>query len=129
MATKTLRYGRGYAGKMGNKCWIARITGSDKKFGLAREFVEPASVEREHFNRPRTMIDFRYHLDAGLYEYSEGGDRAFLVVWRNAAGAWKMFRPTEDRIKQMLALMDGGMTAEEARVATKEAPKQETPNV
>src|SRR5690606_18622834 len=66
---RTLRYGKGYSGRLGNRCWAARITGTDNTYGLAREFLEPVSVEREHFNRPRTIVHFSYELEVdGLYE-------------------------------------------------------------
>src|SRR5690606_1425031 len=79
---RTLRYGKGYSGRLGNRCWAARITGTDNTYGLAREFLEPVSVEREHFNRPRTIVHFSYELEVdGLYELSEEGERWFVGVW------------------------------------------------
>lgn len=123
MYTRTLRYGKGYSGKMANKCWIAAITGTDTTYGLSRSFIEPTKVEREHFNRARTMIDFTYELEDGLYEFSEGGDRWFVIVWTTAAGETKRFKPEEARVKAMVALMDDGMSADDARKATKAAPQ------
>lgn len=123
MYERTLRYGKGYSGKMSKKCWIAAITGSDTQYGLSRSFLEPSSVEREHFNRARTMIDFTWQLNDGLYEFSEGGERWYVIVWTNAAGETKRFKPEEYRVKAMVALMDGGMSADEARRATKPAPQ------
>lgn len=124
MYTRTLRYGKGYAGKMGNKCWIAAITGSDKRYALSRDFIAPDQVEREHFNRPRTMINFSYELAVGLYEQSEGGEREFFAVWIKGS-AHVVTRLNEDRVKAMVALMDTGKTAEEARIATKPAPVEQ----
>lgn len=118
MFNRTLKYGKGYTGKLSNKCWVARIAGTDKKYGLAREFIEPDSVEREHFNRPRTIINFSWSLDVGLYEYSEQGDRYFFVV-NVKDGEYKAFRPSDERVKAMAMLMDGGMSAEDARKATR----------
>ena len=76
MYTRTLRYGKGYSGNSGNRCWIAAIHGTDKQYGLNRTFLDPDKVDREHFNRPRTMVDFTWELDAGLYEASESGERS-----------------------------------------------------
>lgn len=118
MFIRTLRYGKGYAGKMGNKCWIATITGSDKQYGLSRSFLDADSVEREHFNRPRTMINFSYSLDVGLYEQSEGGNREFFVVWIKN-GEHVSARVDSDRVKAMVALMDDGMSADDARRETR----------
>lgn len=121
MLSKTLRYGKGYAGKMGNKCWIAAITGSDDKYGLSRSFLDPVKVEREHFNRPRTMIDLTWRLEPGLYEASEGGDREFFTVWVKADGTYCWTRMNDERVKAMVALMDDGISADDARKATKPA--------
>lgn len=115
---KTLRYGKGYSGKMSHKCWVASITGTDKQYGLVRDFIEPTKVEREHFNRSRTMIDFTWDLDDGLYEMSEGGDRWFLIVCHKDGKQIK-FVPTEERVKAMVALMDQGKSFEDARIATR----------
>lgn len=118
MYEKTLKYGKGYAGKLANKCWIARITGTDKKYVLSREFLDADNIEREHFNRARTIIDFTWHLDVGLYEASEQGDRWFFVVWVKQ-GEHVAFTADDERVKSMVKLMDDGMSAEEARIATK----------
>ncbi|MCC6475135.1 MAG: hypothetical protein IT514_15485 [Burkholderiales bacterium] len=118
MYERTLRYGKGYSGKLGNKCWIAAIHGTSNQYGLQRAFIEPDKIEREHFNRPRTMIDCTWSLDVGLYEASEGGERWFFVV-NIKDGEHKAFRPDEERVKAMAKLMDDGMSAEEARKATR----------
>ena len=118
--TRTLRYGKGYTGKLGNKCWIARITGTDKTYGLLREFLEPSSVEREHFNRPRTMIDFSYELDVnGLYELSAEGDRWFAMCFRNKDGEITTAKVSDARVKAWAAALDAGKTDNEARLASK----------
>ncbi len=124
MLTMTLRYGMGYAGKMGNKCWIAEITGTSERYGLARTFIEPDRVEREHFNRARTMLDFTYEIAPGLYERSEGGDREYFMVWEKAGHgtAWK--RIDESRVQAIAARMDSGETFEGARFATRPAPEE-----
>ena len=130
MYTRKLRYGKGYAGKSGNKCWIARINGTDKQYGLDRTFLDPDNVKGEHFNRARTMVDFTWQLDAGLYEASESGERWIFFVFKHPrTGEWKGIRPDDLRLKAMLELMDGGMDAEEARLATKPAPIPATPQV
>lgn len=125
MYTRKLRYGKGYAGKSGNRCWIARIDGTDKKYGLNRTFLDADKVEREHFSRPRTMVDFTWELDVGLYEASESGERWIFCVFLHQDGEYKTFRPEQDRLKAILKLMDDdGMDADEARKTTKLAPSQ-----
>lgn len=118
--TRTLRYGKGYAGKLGTKCWVSRITGTDQAYSLAREFLEPTRVEREHFNRARTMIEFSYTLEVdGLYELSAEGDRWFAMCYATAEGEIKTAKLSEARVKAWVAALDEGKTDREARLASK----------
>lgn len=119
--TLTLRYGKGYSGKLSNKCWAARITGSDKTYGLAREFLEPVEVKREHFNRARTIIEFSYELEVDcLYELSEGGERWFVGCWTHKdTGEVVTGRVSDARVKAWVAALDEGKTNREARLASK----------
>lgn len=119
--TRTLRYGKGYSGKLGNKCWIAEITGSDNSYGLARTFIDPVKVEREHFNRPRTIIEFAYELAVdGLYELSAEGDRWFVGVFADAkTGEIKSMKLSDARVKAWVAALDEGKSNHEARIASK----------
>lgn len=118
---RTLRYGKGYSGKLGNKCWAARITGTDSTYGLAREFLEPVSVEREHFNRSRTMINFSYELEVdGLYELCESGERWFVGVWPHKdTGEPVCGRISDERAHAWALALDEGKTDREARLASK----------
>lgn len=118
---RTLRYGKGYSGKLGNKCWIARITGSDSHYGLSRDFLEPVSVEREHFNRARTIVEFSYELEVdGLYELSAEGDRWFAMCFADKdTGELKTSQVSDARVKAWIAALDDGKTNREARLASK----------
>ena len=125
MLTKHLRYGNGYSGRMGNKCWIASITGTSGQYGLERSFLPPDDIWREHPNRSRTMIEMTWRLDVGLYEMSAQGDRWFVAVWiKDDEYVFTILG--EDRVKAMADLMDGGMLADDARRATKPAAKTQT---
>jgi hypothetical protein len=118
--TLTLRYGKGYLGALGNRCWVAEITGSDKTYGLQRTFLKPTSVEREHFHRPRTIINFSYELVVDrLYEISAEGDRWFEMCYPTAEGEIKTARVSDDRVKAWVAALDAGKTNREARLASK----------
>lgn len=119
--TRTLRYGKGYAGKLGHRCWAARITGTDNRFGLKREFLEPASVKREHFNRSRTIVRFSYELELdGLYELSEEGERRFVGVWPHKdTGEPVSGRISDERAYAWAKALDEGKTDREARKASK----------
>lgn len=117
--TKTLRYGKGYAGKMAHKCWIARITGTDATYTLQREFLEPTKVERERFDRPRTMINFSYELEIdGLYELSEGGERWFAFCYAEDSGEPKTAKVDGDRVRAWAKALDAGRTDREARLGS-----------
>lgn len=118
--TRTLRYGQGYSGKRGDKCWAARITGTDSTYGLQRDFLEPVNVEREHCNRFRTMIDFSYELDIdGLYELSENGERWFVMCYATKTGEIKTTQISDARLKVWVAALDAGKTDRDARLGSK----------
>lgn len=118
--TRTLRYGKGYTGKLGSKCWVARITGTDQAYGLAREFLEPVAVEREHFSRPRTMVNLSFNLEVnGLYELSAEGDRWFAACVRTADGGVKATKVSEARVRTWAEALDAGLSDNDARLASK----------
>lgn len=119
--TRTLRYGKGYSGALGNKCWAARITGSDNAYGLRREFLEPIKVERESFTSPRTVIEYTYELEVdGLYELSAGGERWIVMCFTaKDSGEIKTAKLSDARIKAWVAALDAGKSGREARLASK----------
>lgn len=70
----------------GSKPWVARITGIDPKYGLAREFVN-GIADYSRSNRPGTRgIYYSFDLADGIYEIKGGnswgsaGSRGFLLV-------------------------------------------------
>jgi hypothetical protein len=70
----------------GSKPWVARITGTDPKFGLARTFVN-GIADYSRSNRPGTRgIYHAFDLDEGIYEVKGGsswgsaGRRSFVRV-------------------------------------------------
>lgn len=119
--TITLRYGKGYTGKLGNRPYIARILGTDTRYGLNREFLDAVKVEREHFNRDRTIVHLSYELEIdGLYEVCEEGERWVVsVVPAGPDNAPKTIRPSDARLKAWAAALDEGKTDREARLASK----------
>lgn len=127
--TIKLTRGQGYTGKAGERCWVARIIGTDAQFGLAREFVEPSKVEREHFNRARTMIEYTYELEEeGLYEMSSHGDRWIEGVIPQKDGTTKRVRIDDASAKRWVTALDAGASPKEARKARK-APVAEVTHV
>jgi hypothetical protein len=69
----------GYAGKLGEKQWLAEIRPNPTGKGFNRVFVNPQKVTRDKFNTTRYMRTYHYDLSAGLYECSEHGERMFLI--------------------------------------------------
>lgn len=119
MTTYTLEYGMGYAGRLGNKPWIARITGSDAQYGLRREFLEADRVEKEHIGRQRTVVRLSYSLSEGLYEVSERGERRYMMVFPAQSGATRCSGLSAERMQAWVAALDEGETQAEARQASK----------
>jgi len=51
------------------KTWLARITGPDQRFGVAREFISPAERNTSRSGRTGTLT---YVTGPGIYERREG---------------------------------------------------------
>jgi len=69
-----------------SKPWIAKITGRDAKYGLARDFLA-AAIDYSHANRPRTRgVMYTWQLNDGIYEIKGGsswgsaGERQFVRI-------------------------------------------------
>ena len=78
----------------GSKPWVARITGTDPKFGLARDFVNGVA-DYSRSNRPGTRgVYLSFDLDDGIYEV-KGGES-----WRSA-GSRKFIRVAGDDSTKM----------------------------
>jgi len=138
-ATTTIRQRRGvgYAGHLGQRAYLARITGTDPHYGLQREFLSADRVERDHFGwriisavwgptvRSRYIVTLSYEVGPGLYEEQSEGDRRILMAWsrRDGSVTWTSIS-SDARIAAMLRLMDRGESFDDARRATKQA--QET---
>lgn len=58
-------------GSRKHKSWVAKIVGNHERFGLDREFVNPA-VEGRMYKT--------YELSEDIYEVCDGGDRYFISV-------------------------------------------------
>jgi hypothetical protein len=61
------------------KTWLARITGADQTFGIARDFVN--AVERDTSRSGKTGT-FTYVVEDGIYESNEGRRRLGRRYWR-----------------------------------------------
>jgi len=117
----TMEWGKGYSGKMGNRCWVRSIDGSALDYSVETKFIDADKVIREHFGRARTMISFTYSLAPGLYQQSEAGEKNYFVAWEKK-GVTVAKDIDDDRAHAMIALMGSGSSAEEARRATIPAP-------
>lgn len=105
-------------GGCGTSAWVARITGTDERFGLAREFVR----KQKDLSRSGRSGSIHFELEAGVYEYrnvqhaSEHAsigklDRGFVVVTAGATSFWSC--PRFDRMPTKEELVDAGLTAHE----------------
>jgi len=117
--TLTLTQGIGYAGKRGQRAYVAAITGTDPTYDLGRDFLDPSTVERDHFGRSRYTRTYTYDLAPGVYEVSEHGERWHIAIWTAPGSETKRTTLTADRVQQIARLMDDGLTAEAARLATR----------
>jgi len=113
----TMEWGRGYTGKMGNRCWVRSISQSATDYSMESEFIGATKVVKEHFGRQRTMIAFTYCLAPGLYQQEEGGERNYFVAW-DKKGETQAKDISDERAHAMIALMGSGSSVEEARRAT-----------
>lgn len=83
--TDTATVATAFCNAHGGKAWVARITGTDPKFGLAREFVRKQDVTSARSNVYRDL-EFAVRLDEGAaYEWfqqssSRAQDRGFWIV-------------------------------------------------
>ena len=119
MITITQRYGIGYRGKLGERPWLARLTGTESRFGRRREFLDADRVTRDHWNRARYIRTLAYNLGPGLYEEQSEGNRRMCMVWvRQGETTWTS-RISDERVDAMLALMDAGEEFDAARRATR----------
>jgi hypothetical protein len=116
------QHGVGYRGKLGQDAWVARVTGTDARMGLRREFIAPDKTTRDHYGRAKYVETRVYYLSAGLYQEQSQGERRMLMVWIAPDGTAKMSSTslTQARVDAMLALMDAGQDFETARIATRQ---------
>lgn len=61
----------------GGKGWLARITGTDPKFGFAREFVHSNGG---HSSRSGDTGSTSWMVEDGLYEVNGRGGRGYVAV-------------------------------------------------
>lgn len=104
---------------LGYRPWLARITGSDAKYGFSRDFL-PSYV----YSRSRSGLSVGHAweiADVGLYQLGESKHNDVLFI------AWikkgRLVRTTVDmaRAKAIARLLDEGKDFETARLATKPA--------
>ncbi len=102
----------------GYKAWMAKITGTDSRYGLSRAFCQQDRTS----SRSGKTGDVDIEIDApGVYEV--GGTKrnnGFRVVWvKDGKLAWGHIE--KSRAVAIARLMDDGENFEDARLATKSA--------
>lgn len=88
----------GYSTYEGGKTWLARVGGTDAKFGLERDFIN--TVEKD-MNKSGKTGTYTYLVEDGVYEGREGEKSTFYIV----RGATKT---KVDRDAALAALNDAG---------------------
>ena len=120
--TLILTRGIGYTGKSGAPVWVARIQGIDAQKGFAREFLDAAKVERDHFGRARYTRTLTYEIMApGLYESSAASERTYRCIYLHKDGTLHSRVVDVDRATEIARLMTTGSSYTEARRATRPA--------
>lgn len=61
------------------KTWLARVTGTDQTFGIAREFVNAAERDTSKSGKTGTLT---YVVEDGIYESNEGRKRLGRRYWQ-----------------------------------------------
>jgi len=102
---------------LGYRPWMARITGTSQKYGLARDFLESYVCKRSRSGRTE---DHAWEIaEEGIYQL--GGtkrDNELFIVWSKEG---RLVRTTVDmaRAQAIARLLDEGKDFETARKATK----------
>jgi hypothetical protein len=118
--TYEIEMSKGYSGKAAafEKGWIAKITGSDEKYGLKRVFLKGKPTTDAPYRKAKCQWIEAYELAEGAYEVLEGGERTFVLVWLGDDGAMKCGKTTAERVKLIADLLDCGVDFAAAKVAT-----------
>jgi hypothetical protein len=128
METVTFRVNKsvGYTGKGSAKTYIARIEGTCKQYIFRRDFLDTEATDPQEMftarRRGKGSWSEAVAVEAGLYEINAGCDgRTYRIVFRKN-GQMMHMKITGERATAMALLMDGGVSYDEARLATKPAP-------
>lgn len=117
----------GYAGKLSQKSYIARLTGTDKKYIFARDFLATDADDKNAMFRARTKgrgswIE-RAVVEPGLYEIQEHGERRYVIVWLDGDEV-KSTSTNVERAIRLAVLLDAGGAFDDARRASKQPKGQ-----
>lgn len=100
------------------KTWLARVTGTDQKFGLARDFVNTVNRDMSKSGKTGTYV---YLVEDGVYEGHEGDENTFYVVRGDTATevdrdtALASLRPDGTlKQKRTAPITEGTLTPEQA---------------
>ncbi len=102
---------------LGYRPWVARITGIDDRYGLARVFVRPVEASRSRSGRTG---DFVWEIiDTGVYQIGVSKHQnGFFLVWTKDG---RLIRTEIDgeRARAIARLLTAGEEFDQARKATK----------
>jgi hypothetical protein len=92
---------------------VARIAGTDPRYGLSRVFLSPVRVIPDEPGKYRTIVTLLYPLSTeGLFEYGHTTTKEYLVVWPEGC-----VHITETQAWAVARLLDTGLSARSAYTA------------
>lgn len=104
--------------------WVAIITGRDEKFKFAQQFVKP---DQRSSSRSGLTGNSLWLLEKpGLYRVKEKNDRFFVL--RVKESFFEKIDISRERALKIAALLDQGVSLEEAFAQTKKARTEEVQN-
>ncbi len=96
------------------KCWVARITGGDPTYGLARSFIDAADTSDRH------SIAKSWELSEGCYEVCVFGARTYRIAKMAKDGSRMLWLDADKaRVEKYARSLDAGMSEIEACEASK----------
>jgi hypothetical protein len=104
-------------GRVGEKVYVAKLTGLDAKFVFARMFCE---LFRDEGGSRKSWTESTRELQDGVYEIAEAGDRDYRIIWTDGS-VQKTCTITIERATRIAEGMDAGMSFSDARLASKNA--------
>lgn len=108
----TVSRGIGYSGKSGAKAYLAKITGTDPKYGLEREFQKGQATNYRDFQkaqqRGKGSWTDSHSVGMGVYEKAASGDREHFAVLpsHKNPGQWEQVNLNSEKLAGTIKLAE-----------------------